>query len=154
MILEKEVEQKIARTLRERLGDDASVVIVGGWDVITSPDAAQERPGEAARVLVRVGAPVFDTYVAPTINLSVSIAIAVRRELDASGARFERVLGAVEDFCLSLQLSLDALESVSTYVFCADGASADGGGAPMFDGALEAWTVTRTLTLKGTVLQP
>ena len=153
MLWEKEVEKKLTEWLRADLAAEDAVSVVGGWDVIADPDAAVEQPGEAVRVLVTVGAPAFDTYEAPTVEFPVSIAVAARRELDLGGALFERALGAVEGMRLSFQLSIDALQNVSMMMFSACGARAESGDAPTYNAALAAWTVARSLTIKGVISQ-
>lgn len=151
MIIELSVEEQIAALLRDAIARD-NVVVTSAWAVALEGDEkGVERPDEAARVVVAVGAPAFDTYETPTAELPVAVSVAVRRESDPTGALLADLLSAVEGVRLPFHLSREALAEVSTESFDACGARADSGEPPSYNAALNAWNVTRTFSLKGVI---
>lgn len=147
MIAELEIETKLAAIFSQ------DGLTVSGALAAASAVKGVESPQDTALLAVAVAAPVYDSFLAPNCSVSVSLGLAVRRETDPSGETLLQLLSNISDILLRLQFDADYVaDALTTEHFLADGASLDGGSPPTFDTAANAWTLSRTLTLKGRIL--
>jgi hypothetical protein len=151
VILEKVIEEKVVSLLRERI-DNPAVVVCGAWDVAIAGEVkGEEQAGEAARLLVAASAPAFDTYESGVAEVAVSFALVVRKEASPNGALLVELLDAVEQLRLPFQFDRAHLATLETPAFAVCGARVDAGDPPAYHAAANAWTVARSLVLKGVI---
>lgn len=154
-MIEAFVESRILAALRG-LSFPCPVTVSGAYEPVPAGEVKDYEAAvdEVARIGVAAASPAFDAFDSPLCNVEVSIAVAVRRDADPTGAHTLAVLSAVSGLLLRWQLSADATSATfDGSEFSAGGVQLSSGTPPEFDADLSRWMVSRTLTVRGTVPQ-
>lgn len=148
MPVEAEIEAAVVAKLKDALAGVQGVRIEGAWQTTAEGEVkGEENPSDRVIVGVAVGAPSYETYQTPTAEISVALAVVVRRELAPTAAEVAAVMEPISRVLLGYQL--DEPDGLSTNHFRADGVRLDSGEPPAYVAARKVWRVTRSFSVKG-----
>ena len=149
-MLEKDVEDAIVSAV-----DGLAIqglVVRGSWQVAAAGLVKGAEGDCTAALVVKVAPRSFPTFGICEVDLAVTLALAVRADLDADGAKLVEYTDAIGELIQGWNLveAGDELTDLSVPgVFEPGGVQVTGGTGPEFENG--AWTVVQNLTLRGTV---
>lgn len=149
-MLEKDVEEAIVAAV-DGLGLQG-LAVRGSWQVVTAGTVKGAEDEGAAALVVKVSPRSFPTFGICEVDLDVTLALAVRVDLDADGAKLVEYADAIGDLIQGWNLveAGDELTDLAVPgVFEPGGVQVTCGTGPENENG--AWTVVQNFTLRGTV---
>ena len=146
MLIEQEVESKIVIALAA-LNTGATIRGCRQGSPVEAVDNGQT-------IVVRTGIRQHDDFSLPTVNISGTIQLFTRAEMDADGDSHETALNALLTLLDGWHRDGAAMSSVlSTTAFFAAELRLEGGGGKDYDDDRAAWVEDFNFTIRGTVLE-
>lgn len=149
-MLEKDVEEAIVAAV-DGLGLQG-LSVRGSWQVVAAGAVKGAEDESAAALVVKVAPRSFPMFGVCEVDLDVTLALAVRVDLDADGAKLVEYADAIGELIQGWNLveAGDELTDLAVPgVFEPGGVQVTGGTGPENENG--AWTVVQNFTLRGTV---
>lgn len=147
-MIEKEIEKAVLGALHALNLD--RVDIGGFWQSAPAGEVKGAEKPDARAVLRVVASPMaFDTFSSSKANISVAIALVIRKEMSPGGEAIEELSAPISAMLEGWHMSIDLVKNdfaVPGFVPC--GLRLDGGEP---SNSAEAWAVTQKFTLRGVV---
>lgn len=153
MMVEQELESKIVAAL-EAL-EVSGLVVRGLWNPVAPGEVkGQEGSDIPAAAVVRVSPRSYGDYGVPTVTCECAVVLAVRVDLDPTGAILSSAAEAISDRLAAWHDNVCVADGdgLSFEGFMAAAFTAPGGSGPTFDETKGAWAVTFNFTVSGTLV--
>lgn len=152
MLVERAVEKKIKDAIAAQLVD---CEVIGSWEPSDAGAVKGQHDNSAKAVVSIYVAPrSHDSFSLPTVNMSGAVSIVARAEMCPTMAEVSEVYEAVSSLLDGWHYDTQAFsEAISIEdKFFATEIRLDGGDNVSYDKTNEAWTVSISFTIRGTVI--
>lgn len=151
MLIEKEVESKIADAIAA-LGIESSLVTASREPAESGRVKGEIDPTKGVIIAVTIGLRANDAFSLPTADLSGSVAVSTRGEMNATGAAHDETMESVVDLLDGWHFDGQAFsQAVSVDRYFAAEIRLDGGNGKMYNQQTGCWEETFSFTIRGTI---
>lgn len=151
MLIEKEVESKIADAIAA-LGIESSIVTASREPAGAGRVKGEIDPTKGVIIAVTLGLRANDSFSLPTADITGSVAVLTRGEMNATGAAHDETMESVVDLLDGWHFDGQAFsKAVSVDRYFAAEIRLDGGNGKAYDRQSGCWTEIFSFTIRGTV---